>query len=113
MGRAPCLLSAGGTGTKMSPSAPSSGASTSDGVATRAGVSAATCSRIATETICWMAPNRAGDNSSVEVFEEVLRRGGSVAGPTTLGNGGVDAKETGADPPLADVGGIPVTTYKA
>ncbi|KAL0327946.1 UNVERIFIED_CONTAM: hypothetical protein Scaly_2227200 [Sesamum calycinum] len=35
---------------------------------------AATCSRIAAKTICCIAPNKAGDNSSVEVSEEVLRR---------------------------------------
>ncbi|KAL0447925.1 UNVERIFIED_CONTAM: hypothetical protein Slati_1920400 [Sesamum latifolium] len=97
----------------MSSSASSSWASTSDGVATRAEVSAATCSRIAAETICWMAPNKAGDNSSVEVSEEVLRRGGSTIGPTTLGGGGVYAKSTGVDPSPAGIGGIPLTTCKA
>ncbi|KAL0345301.1 UNVERIFIED_CONTAM: hypothetical protein Sradi_4361400 [Sesamum radiatum] len=62
----------------MSPSAFSSEASTSDRVATWTGTSAATCSRIATTTICWMARNKAGHSSSMEMFEEVLRRGGSA-----------------------------------
>ncbi|KAL0462378.1 UNVERIFIED_CONTAM: hypothetical protein Slati_0125400 [Sesamum latifolium] len=51
-----------------------------------------------------MAPNRAGDNSSVEVFEEVLRRRGSATGPTTLGGGILGAEAAGVDPPLVEVG---------
>ncbi|KAL0439929.1 UNVERIFIED_CONTAM: hypothetical protein Slati_2475900 [Sesamum latifolium] len=34
-----------------------------------------------------MAPSRAGDNSSVKVSEDVLRRGGLAAGPMTLEGG--------------------------
>ncbi|KAL0454254.1 UNVERIFIED_CONTAM: hypothetical protein Slati_0764600 [Sesamum latifolium] len=60
-----------------------------------------------------MAPNRAGYNSSVEVSEEVLRRGGSAIGPTTPGGGILGAEAAGVDPPLAEVGGISVTTCKA
>ncbi|KAL0449013.1 UNVERIFIED_CONTAM: hypothetical protein Slati_1457700 [Sesamum latifolium] len=61
-----------------------------------------------------MAPNKVGDNSSMEVSEEVLRCGGSAAKPTTLGGGGGGiAKGVGADPPLADAGGISITTCKA
>ncbi|KAL0462472.1 UNVERIFIED_CONTAM: hypothetical protein Slati_0134800 [Sesamum latifolium] len=97
----------------MSPSASSSGASTSDGVATRVGASVATCSRIAAETICWMVHNRAGDSSSVEVSEEVLHHGGSATRPTTLRGGGVGSRAAGANPPLAGTGGILVTTCKA
>ncbi|KAL0387574.1 UNVERIFIED_CONTAM: hypothetical protein Sradi_2639200 [Sesamum radiatum] len=69
---------------RMSPSTSSSGASTSNGVATRARTSVTICSRIVVKTICWMAPNRTGGNSSIEVSEEVLRRGASVTRPTTL-----------------------------
>ncbi|KAL0427469.1 UNVERIFIED_CONTAM: hypothetical protein Slati_2921700 [Sesamum latifolium] len=69
----------------MSPSTSSFGASTSDGVAKWTEANVATCSQIAAETICWMAPNMAGDSSSAEVSEEVLRRGGSATWPTTLG----------------------------
>ncbi|KAL0462376.1 UNVERIFIED_CONTAM: Cancer-related nucleoside-triphosphatase [Sesamum latifolium] len=46
----------------------------------------------------------AGDNSSVEVFEEVLRRRGSATGPTTLGGGILGAEAAGVDPPLVEVG---------
>ncbi|KAL0326136.1 UNVERIFIED_CONTAM: hypothetical protein Sradi_5182900 [Sesamum radiatum] len=51
------------------------------------------------------------DSSSVEVFEEVLWRGGSVVWLTTLGGGGVGTKVAGVDPPVMAVGGIPITTY--
>ncbi|KAL0458450.1 UNVERIFIED_CONTAM: hypothetical protein Slati_0472200 [Sesamum latifolium] len=57
--------------------------------------------------------HRVGDNSSVEVSEEVLRRGGSATRPTTPGGGILAAEAAGVDPPLAEVGGIPVTTCKA
>ncbi|KAL0430966.1 UNVERIFIED_CONTAM: hypothetical protein Sradi_0722600 [Sesamum radiatum] len=57
-----------------------------------------------------MAPNRAGDNSSMEVSEEVLRRGGSAAGPATLASGGVFAKAAGVDLPTVESGGTPTTT---
>ncbi|KAL0403814.1 UNVERIFIED_CONTAM: hypothetical protein Sradi_2022200 [Sesamum radiatum] len=50
---------------------------------------------------------------SVELFKEVLRRGGSAIGPTTSGGGILGAEVVGVDPPLAEVGGIPVTTCKA
>ncbi|KAL0355345.1 UNVERIFIED_CONTAM: hypothetical protein Sradi_3981400 [Sesamum radiatum] len=93
----------------MSLSISSSEGSTSDGVATRAGANAATCSRITVETICWIAPSMAGDNS----FEEVQLYGGSTMGATTLGDGGVCAKATGVDPLAVEIGGILVTTCKA
>ncbi|KAL0463072.1 UNVERIFIED_CONTAM: hypothetical protein Slati_0194800 [Sesamum latifolium] len=48
----PYLRSPGGVGAGTSPSASSFGASTSDGVATRAGASVTICYRIAAETIC-------------------------------------------------------------
>ncbi|KAL0385877.1 UNVERIFIED_CONTAM: hypothetical protein Sradi_2982000, partial [Sesamum radiatum] len=82
-------------------------------VAIRVGASATTCSRIAAKTICWMTPNSAGDSSSVEVSEEVLRRGRSATGLTTLEGDGIYAKATWVDPPTVEVGGIPVTTCKA
>ncbi|KAL0295224.1 UNVERIFIED_CONTAM: hypothetical protein Sradi_6845800 [Sesamum radiatum] len=41
--------------------------------APRGGTAADTCSRKATATICWMAPSKTGDNSFVEVSEDVLR----------------------------------------
>ncbi|KAL0458169.1 UNVERIFIED_CONTAM: hypothetical protein Slati_0444100 [Sesamum latifolium] len=81
------LLPAGSTGTGASSSPSSSRTSASGGGANRGGVATDTCSRRAAATICWMAPSRAGDNSSVEVSEDVLRRGGSAAGPMTLGGG--------------------------
>ncbi|KAL0444170.1 UNVERIFIED_CONTAM: hypothetical protein Slati_2139700 [Sesamum latifolium] len=49
-----------------------------------------------------MTPNVAGVSSSVEVFEEVLRLGGSVTRPTVPGGCGV-----GTDPPLAAVKDVP------
>ncbi|KAL0418812.1 UNVERIFIED_CONTAM: hypothetical protein Sradi_1294700 [Sesamum radiatum] len=60
-----------------------------------------------------MAPNKVGDNSSIEVSEEVLRHGGSAVGPTTLRSGGVDIKGEEVDPPLVALRGNPETTYKA
>ncbi|KAL0444471.1 UNVERIFIED_CONTAM: hypothetical protein Slati_2169800 [Sesamum latifolium] len=76
----------------------------SDGVATLGGAVADTCSRKAAATICWIAPSKAGDNSSVDVFEDVLRRGGSVAGPTSHGGGGARIRVTGVDPASVGVG---------
>ncbi|KAL0305065.1 UNVERIFIED_CONTAM: hypothetical protein Sangu_3054200 [Sesamum angustifolium] len=99
-------------GIGMSTSTSSSGASTSDGVATRASASATTCSRISAKIISWIAPNKTRDSSSVEVFEEVLRRGGSTVGPT-LGGYSVGTKVAGVDPPITAAGGIPVTTCRA
>ncbi|KAL0374108.1 UNVERIFIED_CONTAM: hypothetical protein Sradi_3326500 [Sesamum radiatum] len=61
----------------------------------RAGVNTASCSRIAAETIRWMAPIKAGDNSSVEVSEEVLRLRGSATKLMALGGGRVDPPPTG------------------
>ncbi|KAL0454551.1 UNVERIFIED_CONTAM: hypothetical protein Slati_0794300 [Sesamum latifolium] len=60
-----------------------------------------------------MAPSRAGDNSSVEVSEDVLRRGGSAAGPMTLGGGmpEVGQQEWTLSPQGA--GGAPVITCRA
>ncbi|KAL0409401.1 UNVERIFIED_CONTAM: hypothetical protein Sradi_1874500 [Sesamum radiatum] len=48
-----------------------------------------------------MAHNKARDSSSLDVSEEVLRRGGSTTVPTTLGAG---AKGVEVDPPLAGTG---------
>ncbi|KAL0433220.1 UNVERIFIED_CONTAM: hypothetical protein Slati_2656300 [Sesamum latifolium] len=59
-----------------------------------------------------MAPNRVGDNSSVEVSEEVLRRGIGYRAYNPRG-GSVGAKAGGVDPPQAEVGGISITTCKA
>ncbi|KAL0426465.1 UNVERIFIED_CONTAM: hypothetical protein Slati_2821300 [Sesamum latifolium] len=59
-----------------------------------------------------MAPSRAEDNFSVEVSDDVLRRGGSVTGTTTLGGDGVYTKAAGVDPPPVEVGGISITTCK-
>ncbi|KAL0430396.1 UNVERIFIED_CONTAM: hypothetical protein Sradi_0665600 [Sesamum radiatum] len=50
-----------------------------------------------------MTPNRAGDNSSMEVFEEVLRRGIDYRAYDPRG-GSIGAKAAGVDPPLAEVG---------
>ncbi|KAL0420628.1 UNVERIFIED_CONTAM: hypothetical protein Slati_3085700 [Sesamum latifolium] len=66
----------GGAGTGAASPGPSSGASTSEGVAICAGARTATCSLMAADTICWIAPNRAGDISSADVSEEVLCLGG-------------------------------------
>ncbi|KAL0409806.1 UNVERIFIED_CONTAM: hypothetical protein Sradi_1915000 [Sesamum radiatum] len=57
-----------------------------------------------------MAPNIAGDNSSVKVSEEVLRLGGSALEPKTLRGGGTGS--TG-DPPPAEVRDVLVATCKA
>ncbi|KAL0433820.1 UNVERIFIED_CONTAM: hypothetical protein Slati_2716300 [Sesamum latifolium] len=84
---------------------PFSGASILEGVATRAGAMAAACSRIAAETICWIAPNKAGVISSMEVYDEVLHRGRSAMGPTTQGGSGACGKVTAVDPPSTRVGG--------
>ncbi|KAL0448886.1 UNVERIFIED_CONTAM: hypothetical protein Slati_1445000 [Sesamum latifolium] len=59
-----------------------------------------------------MAPNKVGDNSSVEVSEEVLRRGGSVVGSVILGRGGTGAKRARPDPPPNAVEGVPVVTCR-
>ncbi|KAL0374024.1 UNVERIFIED_CONTAM: hypothetical protein Sradi_3318100 [Sesamum radiatum] len=74
------LLLAGGTGTGVSPSSSSSGASTSGGGATHGGAATGTCSHRAATTTCWIALSKAGDSSSVEVSEEMLRWGGSATG---------------------------------
>ncbi|KAL0413304.1 UNVERIFIED_CONTAM: hypothetical protein Sradi_1532100 [Sesamum radiatum] len=60
-----------------------------------AGVNTASCSQIAVETIRWMAPIKAGDNSSLEVSEEVLRLGGAATRLIALGGGRVDPPPTG------------------
>ncbi|KAL0418889.1 UNVERIFIED_CONTAM: hypothetical protein Sradi_1302400 [Sesamum radiatum] len=49
----------------------------------------------------------------MEVSEEVLRRGGSVAGLTTLGSGGLGIKGMGVNPPPAAIEAIQVTTCRA
>ncbi|KAL0309291.1 UNVERIFIED_CONTAM: hypothetical protein Sradi_5871400 [Sesamum radiatum] len=77
--------------------------STSKRVTTRAGASTATCFDIATETICWIAPDKAGDNSFVEVSEEVLHRGGSAMVPAAIGAGALVPMELG-DPSPTEVG---------
>ncbi|KAL0453851.1 UNVERIFIED_CONTAM: hypothetical protein Slati_1363200 [Sesamum latifolium] len=56
-----------------------------------------------------MAPNIAGDNSSVEVYEEVLRLGRSAIGPMALGGGGTGTR---VDPPPAGVRDVLVATCK-
>ncbi|KAL0373594.1 UNVERIFIED_CONTAM: hypothetical protein Sradi_3275100 [Sesamum radiatum] len=66
------LLPAGSTGIGISPSSSSPGASASGGRAIRGGAATGTCSRRAVATTCWIALNKAGDSSSVEVSEEVL-----------------------------------------
>ncbi|KAL0420624.1 UNVERIFIED_CONTAM: hypothetical protein Slati_3085300 [Sesamum latifolium] len=76
-------LPAGGTRTGISSSSFSSGASASGGGATRGGAATGTCSRKATATTCCIALSKASDSSSVEVSEEVLRRGGSATGSIT------------------------------
>ncbi|KAL0447909.1 UNVERIFIED_CONTAM: hypothetical protein Slati_1918800 [Sesamum latifolium] len=54
-----------------------------------------------------MVPNIAGDNSSMEVSEEVLRLRGSAIGQKALGIGGTG---TGVDPPPVGVRDVPVVT---
>ncbi|KAL0449331.1 UNVERIFIED_CONTAM: hypothetical protein Slati_1489500 [Sesamum latifolium] len=103
----------GGAGTGTASPGSSSGASTSEGVAIRAGARAATCSLIAADTICSIAPNRAGDISSADVSEEVLCLGGSAVGPTTRGRGVACVKVAAGGPVAARVGDTPVTTCKA
>ncbi|KAL0461248.1 UNVERIFIED_CONTAM: hypothetical protein Slati_0012400 [Sesamum latifolium] len=45
-----------------------------------------------------MALNNAGDSSSVEVSEEVLRRGRSATGSVTLGGRGAGGRAAGVEP---------------
>ncbi|KAL0326138.1 UNVERIFIED_CONTAM: hypothetical protein Sradi_5183100 [Sesamum radiatum] len=75
--------------------------------------SAATGSRVTDRDYLLDSSQQSWDSSSVEVFEEVLWRGGSVVWLTTLGGGGVGTKVAGVDPPVMAVGGIPITTYRA
>ncbi|KAL0320214.1 UNVERIFIED_CONTAM: hypothetical protein Sradi_5282900 [Sesamum radiatum] len=56
-----------------------------------------------------MAPNIAGDNSSIEVSEEVLRLGGSATRPMALGRGGIGTR---MDPPPVGVRDVPITTCR-
>ncbi|KAL0284656.1 UNVERIFIED_CONTAM: hypothetical protein Sradi_7191300 [Sesamum radiatum] len=55
----------------------------SDGVATHGGADADTRSRREAVNICWIAHNKARDNSFVDVSEDVLRRGRSAVRPAT------------------------------
>ncbi|KAL0401850.1 UNVERIFIED_CONTAM: hypothetical protein Slati_4214900 [Sesamum latifolium] len=54
-----------------------------------------------------MAPNRAGDISSMEVSDDVLWRDGSATGPATRGGGGACGKVTGVDPASIGAGRRP------
>ncbi|KAL0385847.1 UNVERIFIED_CONTAM: hypothetical protein Sradi_2979000 [Sesamum radiatum] len=56
-----------------------------------------------------MAPNIAGDNSSIEVSEEVLRLRGSTTRPMALGRGGTGSR---MDPPPARVRDVLITTCR-
>ncbi|KAL0461321.1 UNVERIFIED_CONTAM: hypothetical protein Slati_0019700 [Sesamum latifolium] len=90
-----CLLPAGGIGTGISSSSSPSRASASGSGATRGGAATGTCSRRAAATTCWMALSNAGDSSSVEVSEEVLRRGMSATGSVTLRGRGAGGRQQG------------------
>ncbi|KAL0367052.1 UNVERIFIED_CONTAM: hypothetical protein Sradi_3595300 [Sesamum radiatum] len=57
-----------------------------------------------------MVPNITADNSSLDVFEEVLRLGGSAIRPKALGGGGIGSR---VDIPPAEVKDVPVVTCKA
>ncbi|KAL0435166.1 UNVERIFIED_CONTAM: hypothetical protein Sradi_0224500 [Sesamum radiatum] len=107
------LLPTGGTWTGISPSSSSSGTSASGGGANRGGAAMGTCSRMAAATMCWIAFNKAGDSSSVEVSEDVLRRGGSATRSVTLGGRDAGGMATGADPVTPGSGGAPAITCKA
>ncbi|KAL0386006.1 UNVERIFIED_CONTAM: hypothetical protein Sradi_2994900 [Sesamum radiatum] len=104
------LLPAGGTGTGISPWSPSSWASASGGGAIRRVAATCTCSRRAATTTCWITLSKAGDSSSVEVSEEVLRRGGSATGSLTLGGRGAGGRAAGVEPVTPGSGGAPVIT---
>ncbi|KAL0290972.1 UNVERIFIED_CONTAM: hypothetical protein Sradi_7038000 [Sesamum radiatum] len=92
------LLPAGSTGIGISPSSSSPGASASGGGAVHRGATTGTCSRRAAATTCWIALSKAGDSSSMEVSEEVLRRGGSATWSVTLGGRGVGGRAAGVEP---------------
>ncbi|KAL0430887.1 UNVERIFIED_CONTAM: hypothetical protein Sradi_0714700 [Sesamum radiatum] len=107
------LLLVGGIGAGISPSSSSSGASASGGGATRGGAATGTCSRRASTTTCWIALSKAGDSSSVEVYEEVLRRGRSATGSVTLGGSGAGGRAAGVEPVTPGSGGAPAITCRA
>ncbi|KAL0367036.1 UNVERIFIED_CONTAM: hypothetical protein Sradi_3593700 [Sesamum radiatum] len=106
------FLPAGGTGTGISPSSSSSRASASGGGAIRGGAAAGICSRTVATT-CWIALSKAGDSSSVEVSEEMLRKGGSATGSVTLRGRGAGGKAAGVEPVTPGSGGAPVITCRA
>ncbi|KAL0430853.1 UNVERIFIED_CONTAM: hypothetical protein Sradi_0711300 [Sesamum radiatum] len=81
-------------------------------MAMHAGARAATFSRIAAKTICWIAPNRAGDISSAEVSEEVLCLGGQSEDPQP-GGAVTCANVGGVDPATLGVECILVTICRA
>ncbi|KAL0445042.1 UNVERIFIED_CONTAM: hypothetical protein Slati_2226900 [Sesamum latifolium] len=60
-----------------------------------------------------MALSNAGDSSSVEVSEEVLRRGRSATGSVTLGGRGAGGRATGVEPLTPGSEGAPVITCRA
>ncbi|KAL0379317.1 UNVERIFIED_CONTAM: hypothetical protein Sradi_3237200 [Sesamum radiatum] len=107
------LLPAGGTGTGASPSSSSFGTSVSGSGANHGGAATGMCSCRAVATMCWIALSKAGDSSSVEVSEDVLRRGGSAARSVTLGGRDARGRATGADPVTPGSGGAPAITCKA
>ncbi|KAL0395027.1 UNVERIFIED_CONTAM: hypothetical protein Slati_4468900 [Sesamum latifolium] len=57
-----------------------------------------------------MAPNITGDNSFVEVSDDLLSLGGSATGPSVLRGCGTG---TGVDPPPTGARDVPVVTCRA
>ncbi|KAL0453022.1 UNVERIFIED_CONTAM: hypothetical protein Slati_1280300 [Sesamum latifolium] len=88
-------------------------ASASGGGATRKGAATDTCSRRAAATTCWIALSKAGGSSSVEVSEEVLRRGRSATGSVTLGGRDAGGRAAGVEPVTPGSEGAPVITCRA
>ncbi|KAL0355870.1 UNVERIFIED_CONTAM: hypothetical protein Sradi_4033900 [Sesamum radiatum] len=85
-----CLLVVQGSGSLLRP--PRLGRLPQEAGAVCGGAAIGTCSRRAAATTCWIALSKTDDSSSVEVSEEVLRRGRSATGSTTLGG---EAQEGG------------------
>ncbi|KAL0282511.1 UNVERIFIED_CONTAM: hypothetical protein Sradi_7259200 [Sesamum radiatum] len=106
------LLHAGGTGTGISPSSSSSGTCASGSGANCGGAATGACSRRVAATMCWIALSKAGDNSSVEVSDDVLRRGGSATRSVSLGGRDAGGRAAGADPVTPGSGGAPAITYR-
>ncbi|KAL0399754.1 UNVERIFIED_CONTAM: hypothetical protein Sradi_2318700 [Sesamum radiatum] len=107
------LLSACSTWIGISPSSSSFGASATGGGAIRGGAATGTCSRRAAATTCWIALNKVGDSSSVEVSKEVLRRGKSATGSVTLEGRGAGGRAAGVDPVTPGSKVTPVITCRA